>query len=60
MQKGNSKLAIYGLGSVRDERLHRLFASERITMLKPKKDTDKWFNIMVLHQNRLRIKNNVD
>ncbi|EDV26195.1 uncharacterized protein TRIADDRAFT_24372, partial [Trichoplax adhaerens] len=54
MQKGKSKLAVYGLGSVRDERLHRLFASEKITMLKPKMDTDNWFNIMVVHQNRVK------
>lgn len=30
MQKGNTKLALYGLSSVKDERLHRLFVENKV------------------------------
>ncbi|XP_072044280.1 double-strand break repair protein MRE11-like isoform X2 [Amphiura filiformis] len=51
MKKGRTKLALYGLGSIRDERLHRMFVEKKIK-LKPEKDQDSWFNIFVIHQNR--------
>jgi double-strand break repair protein MRE11 len=31
-QKGASKLALYGLGNVRDERLHRTFRDKKVTL----------------------------
>ena len=43
----------YFIGSIRDERLHRLFENGKITYLRPQEDIDHWFNIFVLHQNRL-------
>ncbi|KAM8769405.1 double-strand break repair protein MRE11 isoform 1-T3 [Acanthopagrus schlegelii] len=52
MQKGNTKLAIYGLGSIPDERLHRMFVNNQVTMLRPKEDQDEWFNLFAIHQNR--------
>ena len=55
LQKGTTKLALYGLGSVRDERLHKTFCNKKVKMLRPKEDADRWFNIMVLHQNRFGI-----
>lgn len=54
MQKGNTKLALYGLGSVRDERLHRLFVHKNVTMLRPKENQEDWFNVFVIHQNRAK------
>lgn len=54
LQKGTTKLALYGLGAVRDERLHRLFTSRKVTMLRPREDTDEWFNMFVVHQNRTK------
>ncbi|XP_052264918.1 double-strand break repair protein MRE11-like isoform X2 [Dreissena polymorpha] len=51
-QKGSTKLALYGLGSVRDERLHRIFLHKNVTMLRPKENKDEWFNMFVIHQNR--------
>eukprot|EP00051_Salpingoeca_urceolata_P001980 m.45836 g.45836 ORF g.45836 m.45836 type:complete len:714 (+) comp11810_c0_seq2:129-2270(+) len=54
MQKGDTKLAIYGLGSVRDERLHRTFASNKVRMKRPAEDADEWYNLFVLHQNRVK------
>ncbi|XP_063161946.1 double-strand break repair protein MRE11 [Candoia aspera] len=52
LQKGNSKIALYGLGSVPDERLYRMFVNKQVTMLRPKEDEDRWFNLFVIHQNR--------
>ena len=52
MQKGRTKLSLYGLGSIRDERLYRLFYSKNVSMLRPREDQDSWFNLFVLHQNR--------
>ena len=40
------------MSSVKDERLHRLFRENRVKMLKPEEETDTWFNLLVLHQNR--------
>lgn len=51
LQKGQSRLALYGLSHVRDERLARLFISEKVKIKAPPNVND-WFNLMVLHQNR--------
>uniref|UniRef100_H3A4P8 Double-strand break repair protein n=1 Tax=Latimeria chalumnae TaxID=7897 RepID=H3A4P8_LATCH len=52
MQKGKTKIALYGLGSIPDERLYRMFVNKQVTMLRPKEDDESWFNLFVLHQNR--------
>ncbi len=52
LQKGETRLAIYGLGSCRDERLHRMFQRGKVKFLKPSEEEEQWFNILVLHQNR--------
>ena len=52
LQKGYVKLALYGLGSCRDERLHRMFRRGNVKFLRPNEDERGWFNILVLHQNR--------
>uniref|UniRef100_A0A8D3DY21 Double-strand break repair protein MRE11 n=1 Tax=Scophthalmus maximus TaxID=52904 RepID=A0A8D3DY21_SCOMX len=52
MQKGNTKLALYGLGSIPDERLYRMFVNNQVTMLRPKEEQDGWFNLFTIHQNR--------
>ncbi|XP_040054239.2 double-strand break repair protein MRE11 isoform X2 [Gasterosteus aculeatus] len=52
MQKGNTKLALFGLGSIPDERLYRMFVNNQVTMLRPKEDQDEWFNLFAIHQNR--------
>uniref|UniRef100_A0A1A7WZE2 Double-strand break repair protein n=1 Tax=Iconisemion striatum TaxID=60296 RepID=A0A1A7WZE2_9TELE len=52
MQKGSTKLALYGLGSIPDERLYRMFVNNQVTMLRPKEDQDGWFNLFAIHQNR--------
>ena len=52
IRKGTTKLAMYGLSSVKDERLHRLFREGLVHMLRPEEDTEEWFNLLTLHQNR--------
>jgi len=65
LQKGNTKVALYGMGSMRDERLNRMWQGKKVKFLKPDEDYDSnnnnnntasspssWFNIFTLHQNR--------
>ncbi|CAF1075431.1 unnamed protein product [Adineta steineri] len=52
-RKGQTNLAIYGLGSIRDERLHRIFLKNQINLLRPTNQPDDWFNMFVIHQNRV-------
>eukprot|EP00808_Paulinella_micropora_P003798 g57215.t1 len=55
MTKGTSKLALYGLGNIRDERLHRTFQSNKVSWVRPAgEDKSEWFNLCVLHQNRTK------
>uniref|UniRef100_A0A915C1I4 Double-strand break repair protein n=1 Tax=Parascaris univalens TaxID=6257 RepID=A0A915C1I4_PARUN len=54
LKKGKTNLAIYGIGSQRDDRLCRAFREEEIRFLRPREDPTSWFNILVLHQNRPR------
>lgn len=54
LQKGKTKLCLYGLGSIRDERLHRMFLDGKVSMLRPKEKCEEWFNVMVIHQNRAK------
>ncbi|KAJ2696119.1 meiotic recombination [Coemansia sp. IMI 209128] len=53
LRKGETRLALYGLGNIRDERLHRTMARGNLSMCQPTEDEGRWFNLMVLHQNRV-------
>lgn len=53
MRKGNSQLALYGLSHIHDNRLARLFKDTKVTMDQPDERSGEWFNLMVLHQNRV-------
>ncbi|KNH06071.1 endo/exonuclease Mre11 [Perkinsela sp. CCAP 1560/4] len=54
--KGKTRIALYGIGHIRDERLHRCFTlgkiSLKIPVEEPGSNGSKWFRILVLHQNR--------
>ncbi|TPX73606.1 hypothetical protein CcCBS67573_g05115 [Chytriomyces confervae] len=54
LKKSDVKLAVYGMGNIRDERLFRTFTSKKVRMFRPKEDKDDWFNVFVLHQNRVK------
>lgn len=53
IKKGTTQVAIYGLGSMRDERLNRLLNQGKVTFIRDtSNDSGDWFNIFVIHQNR--------
>lgn len=52
-QIGRTRLAIYGLGSIRDERLHRTFRANKVRFARPSgPEMDEFFNVFLIHQNR--------
>jgi double-strand break repair protein MRE11 len=56
LQKGSTFIALYGLGAVHDQRLHRCFERRQVQFLKPSHPPSvngaRWFNILLFHQNR--------
>lgn len=44
LQKGTTKLSLYGMSSIRDERLHRLFRDGSVKFQRPSLQTNDWFN----------------
>ena len=58
MRKGNTKLALYGLGYIRDARLHQMFSIKgNVEWARPEDkpgfSSKSWFNTMLIHQNRV-------
>ncbi|KAL3143519.1 hypothetical protein ABBQ38_002323 [Trebouxia sp. C0009 RCD-2024] len=58
LEKGTTRVALYGLGNVRDERLGRMFQTPGcVDWIRPAASEEipdaEWFNIFVLHQNRV-------
>ncbi len=51
LRKGATKLALYGLGNISDERLSIELRMRRVRMYKPD-DADDYFNLLAIHQNR--------
>lgn len=51
LQKGETKLALFGLSNVRDERMFRTFRDHKVKWFKPGADTGEWFNLLAVHQN---------
>ena len=51
LQKGQTKLALYGLSNVRDERLFRTFRDGNVKFFRPELQAGDWFNLMSVHQN---------
>ena len=65
LRKGTTQVALYGLGSMRDERLNRMWRGGHLTFSRPTEtsaagsntvgnENPSWFNIFALHQNRDR------
>lgn len=50
-RKGLTKLALYGLANVKDERLFRTFRDGNVRFFRPIEDTSLWFNLLCVHQN---------
>lgn len=51
LRKGSTRLGLYGIGNVKDARMHFELRSNRVRMFMPR-DKQDWFNILLLHQNR--------
>lgn len=51
LRKGTTYLGMYGVGNVKDQRMHFELRSNRVRMYMPR-NKDEWFNILLLHQNR--------
>ncbi len=51
LQKGRTKLALYGISNVRDERIYRTFRDKKAKFMSPQTQQDDWFNICSVHQN---------
>ncbi|KIL66027.1 hypothetical protein M378DRAFT_161245 [Amanita muscaria Koide BX008] len=52
LMKGNTRLGLYGIGNVKDQRMHFELRSNRVRMYMPR-DKEKWCNILIVHQNRV-------
>jgi double-strand break repair protein MRE11 len=52
IQKGETKIALYGLGNIRDERLYRTFQQKKVKFYREKENPEDYFNLFVIHQNR--------
>lgn len=51
LRKGKTHLGLYGIGNVKDQRMHFQLRSNSVRMFMPP-DKKKWFNMLLLHQNR--------
>lgn len=51
LQKGDTRLALYGISNVRDQRLFRTFRDKHVTFYRPPDDEGKFFNLLAVHQN---------
>ncbi|KAI0542101.1 double-strand break repair protein mus-23 [Xylaria digitata] len=51
LQKGQTKLALYGISNVRDERMFRNFRDHKVKWFRPNQQSTDWFNLLAVHQN---------
>ncbi|KAH6999642.1 Mre11 DNA-binding presumed domain-containing protein [Ilyonectria destructans] len=51
LQKGMTKLALFGLSNVRDERMFRTFRDHKVKWFRPGTQMGDWFNLLAVHQN---------
>ena len=51
--KGKTKIALYGIGYIKDERLYLALQNKKVIFHRPE-DYKNWFNILVVHQTRFR------
>jgi double-strand break repair protein MRE11 len=51
--KGTTKIALYGIGNIKDERLYLALQNKKVNFHRPD-DYKTWFNILIVHQNRFK------
>ena len=52
---GTTHLALYGVGNIKDNRMHFELRSNRVKMYMPEGGDvpeEEWFNMLLVHQNR--------
>ncbi|GFZ50251.1 DNA repair protein rad32 [Saitozyma sp. JCM 24511] len=57
LRKGDTHLAMYGVGNVKDARMHYELRSNRVKMFMPEGGEvaeEEWFNMLLVHQNRVK------
>jgi len=54
LSKGETLVAIYGLGYVKDETLNWMFKENKVKFKEPSMGSQNYFNILVVHQNRFK------
>jgi double-strand break repair protein MRE11 len=47
-----TKLALYGLGNIRDDRFSRMLRTNAVKFTRPDVDPNSWFSLFLIHQNR--------
>jgi double-strand break repair protein MRE11 len=52
LAKGKTRLALYGLGNIRDDRLHRTLIEGNMKFRRPVGEPNDYFSLMLIHQNR--------
>ncbi|ORM40026.1 Double-strand break repair protein MRE11A [Babesia sp. Xinjiang] len=52
LNKGPVKVALYGLGWVKDECLYKVFEQGRVTFVPPQDTTQQYYKVLLFHQNR--------
>lgn len=50
-QKGGTKLALFGLSNVRDERMFRNFRDQKVAFFRPTQQSEDFYNLLAVHQN---------
>ena len=50
---GKTKIALYGIGYIKDERLFLALQNKKVNFHRPE-DYKSWFNILIVHQNRFK------
>ena len=54
LQKGRTKILLYGLGSMHEERLHHLIKTDKFNYLMPEdEELSKYCKVVLVHQNRI-------
>ena len=52
LAKGATRLALYGVGNVREDRMQRMFQADKVRFRRPAALSEDWFNLLLIHQNR--------
>jgi double-strand break repair protein MRE11 len=50
--KNKTKVALYGLGNIRDDRFQRMVLNNSVRFKRPAEDPTEWFSVFLIHQNR--------